>query len=56
MSNFQGVEWVSLMSGYETDFEQGDRAKTQISSLFHKLNRTLKKKSALFWHTKTLNR
>lgn len=56
MSHFQGTEWVNLMSGFETDFEQGDRAKTQISSLFHKLNRTLEKKSALFWHIKTLNR
>lgn len=56
MSHFQGTEWVNLMSGYETDFEQGDRAKTQISSLFHKLNKTLEKKSALFWHIKTLNR
>lgn len=56
MSNFQGDGWVNLMSSYETDFEQGDRAKTLISSLFQKLNRVLEKKSALFWHIKSLDR
>lgn len=56
MSNFQGDEWVNLMSGYETDFEQGDRVKTLISSLFQKLNKVLEKKSALFWHVKSLDR
>lgn len=44
------------MSGYERDFEQGDRVKTLISSLFQKLNRILEKKSALFWHIKSLDR
>lgn len=44
------------MSGYETDFGQGGRVKTLISSLFQKLNRVLEKKFALFWHVKSLDR
>lgn len=43
MSNFHGEEWANLISGYETDFEQGDQIKPQISSLLQKLGGTLEK-------------
>lgn len=56
MSKFQAEEWANLMLGYETDFEQGDKIETEITSLVHKLNRVLEKKSAILWHTKTFDR
>lgn len=56
MNNFQEDEWANLMSSYKTDFEQGDRVKTLVSSLFQKLNRVLEKKSALFWHVKSYSK
>lgn len=43
MGDFQGEEWTNLMSGYETDFEQGDQAETQIASLTQKFSRIWEK-------------